>query len=107
MGNNYQPAGFSVNKLSQSPEIWNQEATRLSVSPVIPGTGNVTHNVTRILGISEQTPEKESTDDRTHESPVMPYSTAHFMSFRHRTLLEYSKSRDAGKIFKYHKWYKL
>ncbi|XP_060554240.1 homeobox protein unc-42-like [Ruditapes philippinarum] len=39
-----------------------------------------------------QTLGKELTEQRTLDNSILPYSTSHFMSFRHRTLEEYTMS---------------
>ncbi|XP_060554242.1 uncharacterized protein LOC132715270 [Ruditapes philippinarum] len=98
MENKYQ-AGYSTLSLpsngpSHLPAAENNRPICLSVSPVLPGTGNVTHNITRMLGSDMQTLGNDSTDQRTQEGHMLPYSTSHFMSFRHNALREYTSSCD-------------
>ena len=100
MENKYQAGYSSLNVSSNGPshlpDATNNRPTRLSVSPVLPGTGNVTYNITRMLRSNIQTLRNDSTDQRTQEGHMLPYSTSHFMSFRHNALREFATSCDTG-----------
>jgi hypothetical protein len=91
---------WSANSLqvqTQSSEYKKESAARLSVSSVLPGTGNVTHNVTRMLGDSSVTSGKMP----THNLRASPYSlhrSDQCMPFIDTYLLQNSTLNDSGKI---------
>ncbi|XP_045207028.2 pituitary homeobox 1-like [Mercenaria mercenaria] len=64
----------------------NQHTNLISVSPIQSGTGNIRHNVTRMLEDSAQTLKSQLPSTSPRVAPYSPYSTAHFMSFRHNIL---------------------
>ncbi|XP_045165821.2 paired mesoderm homeobox protein 2-like [Mercenaria mercenaria] len=72
-----------------------QPMNSISVSPVLPGTGNITHNVTRMLKDSAQTPRSQLPSTSPPAARYSPYSTAHFMSFRHNILNKHSLTYNA------------
>lgn len=71
---------------SNTPEKENQPPKQLSISPVLPGSGNVTHNITRMLGDSNQQTRGQLPSTVTRATHFSPYSTSHFLSYRHKIL---------------------
>ena len=68
---------------TQTPEKENQPMKTLTMSPILPGTGSVTHNITRML--SEQWPKR----NQLPASPTSAYSTQHFLSYRPNDLAKH------------------
>ncbi|XP_060554241.1 pituitary homeobox 1-like [Ruditapes philippinarum] len=91
---NKHQAGFSAPVISSNgqrnaTEAENHQTTRFSVLSALPGTGNATQNPKR-MHEKGQTLGNKMTLERTHENTALPYSTSYFMSFRHKTLEEYT-----------------
>ena len=77
-----------VHEQTKSVEYGKDNRARFSVSPILPGTGNVTHNVTRKV------------DDSTETSGTLSnstYSPDQFMSFRNNQTRQNTSSHDEGK----------
>ncbi|XP_060578650.1 homeobox protein DLL-1-like [Ruditapes philippinarum] len=84
---------MSMFPTSNTPEKENQPLKPLSISPVLPGSGSVTHNITRMLGNSVQQTRNQLPSTATRASHFSPYSTSHFLSFRHKILNENKSSK--------------
>jgi hypothetical protein len=91
---------WSANSLqvqTQSCEIEKESAARLSVSSVLPGTGNVTHNVKCMLGDSSVASGNMPTNN-LRASPYSLYRSDQCMPFINTNVLKNSTLNDSGKI---------
>lgn len=86
-----------VHPVTTTPEKENMSLKPNNFSPVLPGTGSVTHNITRMLGDSSQQPKSQLPSTATRAPHFSPYSTSHFLSFRHKILQEKKASSREGK----------
>ncbi|KAL4226549.1 Homeodomain [Mactra antiquata] len=77
-----------------TPEKENVEVKLNTISPVLPGTACVTHNITRILNESHQQNRSQLPSTATRATHYTPYSTSHFMSFRHKLMNENLKVQE-------------
>ena len=65
------------------------------ISPVLPGTGTITHNVTRMLNGELEAVKKEGMS--TARAPrYSPYNTSHFMSYRQKIMHDPSNQKQEG-----------
>lgn len=79
----------------------NPPQTTIGVSSVLPGTGSITHNITRMLNDSNHLPQSPLPETSARSARYSPYSTAHFMSFRHKMLNANNRaSYETGKVQK-------
>lgn len=84
-----------LHPVTNTPEKENQPLKPLSISPVLPGTGSITHNVTRMLNETEGAGKGQLPSTATRASRFTPYSTSHFMSYRQK-ILQDASNRTAG-----------
>ncbi|XP_053377973.1 homeobox protein orthopedia-like [Mercenaria mercenaria] len=83
-----------IHRVTNTPDKENQPLKPIGISPVLPGTGSVTHNITRMLGDSGQQPRSQLPSTATRASHYSPYSTSHFMSFRQKILNDSKSSHE-------------
>lgn len=75
-----------VQPVTNTPEKENVPLKPISISPVLPGTGSVTHNITRMLEDTTYQKRGQLPTSATRATHFSPYSTSHFLSFRHKIL---------------------
>ncbi|WAR26680.1 ISX-like protein [Mya arenaria] len=82
--------------VATTPEKENMPFKPFNISPVFPGTGSFTHNVTSMLSETGDTGRREgqlpSTASRA--TRFSPYSTAHFLSYRQRMIQGNTSKND-------------
>ncbi|XP_052777398.1 pituitary homeobox 2-like [Mya arenaria] len=80
---------------ARTPETDSLTLKAINISPVLPGTGSFTHNVTRMLsetGEMGKLPGKEARETR-----FSPYSTSHFLSYR-QNMLQQNTDKQNGHL---------
>lgn len=88
-----------LHPINITPEKENVPIKPYTFSPVLPGTGTITHNITRMLSETEQNKKEGLPGTATRASRYSPYSTSHFMSYRQKSLQDSSNQKPEGNVF--------
>ena len=76
-----------------TPEKENQPLKPITVSPVLPGTASITHNVTRMLQDDVSIARRSLNGSDTR---FTPYTTAHFLAYRHKMLNKHDVNKSSN-----------
>lgn len=88
-----------VHPVNDTPQKENQPLKPYAISPVLPGTSTVTHNILRMLQEPEETRKSGLPNTATRASRYTPYSTSHFMSYRQKILQDTTNTAEGINIF--------